>query len=60
MNKLMKYETPEIEVTRFNIQKSVMADLTDFFGPSQPDGGPTKPTIDWDAQKGAQKHEKEN
>lgn len=58
MNKLMKYETPEIEVTRFNIQKSVMADfggdagdgddVTDFFGPSQPDGGPTKPIIDWD------------
>lgn len=54
----MKYETPEIEVTRFNIQKNVMADfggdagdgddVTDFFEPSQPDGGPTKPIIDWD------------
>lgn len=58
MNKLMKYETPEIEVTRFNIQKNVMADfggeagdgngVTNFFGPSQPDGGPTKPIFGLD------------
>lgn len=55
MNKLMKYETPEIEVTRFDFEKSIMADFggdggdgdieTDFFGPSEPDGGPTTPAI---------------
>lgn len=54
----MKYETPEIEITRFDLEKSIMTDfgggdgdgdiVTDFFGPSEPDGGPTKPAIDLD------------
>ena len=67
MKKLMKYETPEIEVTRFHIKKSIMADfgggagdgdeVTDFINQSLPDDSPTKPTFDFD-QKGAQKHEK--
>lgn len=58
MNKLIKYETPKIEVTRFDIEKSVMTDfggdggdgdiVTDFFGTSEPEGGPTTPVFDFD------------
>lgn len=57
MKKLLKYETPEIEVTRFNLNSYVMADydgdagngdgVTDFRGPSLPDGGAELPTFDW-------------
>ena len=58
MKKLMKYETPDLEVTKFHIGDSIMdyggdgdGDIvTDFYGPSTPES-PTRPPIDFD-QKG--------
>ena len=55
MKKLMKYETPDLEVTKFHIGDSIMdyggdvdGDIvTDFYGPSTPES-PTRPPIDFD------------
>lgn len=53
MKKLMKYETPELEVTKFDIGDSIMdyngdgdGDVvTDFYGPSEPESI-TRPPFD--------------
>lgn len=56
MKKLMKYETPELEITKFDIGNRIMdfggdggdGDIvTDFFGPSEPETQ-TDVIIDWE------------
>lgn len=47
MKKKIKYETPELEITRFDVNKTVMTGpegdgdiITDSGDESKPDGGP--------------------
>lgn len=56
MKKLMKYETPELEITKFDIGNRIMdfggdggdGDIvTDFFGPSEQETQ-TDVIIDWE------------